>query len=372
LNPFHLIGLALLAGASAMAQAQDATVRIGVAAPLTGPIAHLGRDMENGARLAIEDLNARMPSIGGRRVRFEAVVEDDRADPAAATSVAQKFADMKLNGIVGHLNSGTTIPAARIYNEAGLPQVAPAATNPQYTRAGYRYAARLMATDIQQAEGIAGFIGRTLKATTAAVVDDRTAYGQGLADQVVADLGKAGIRITRREFTTDRATDFSAILTTIRATRPDVIVYAGADAQAALMNRQMKQLGIASNFVAGDGVCTGEWSKLAAGANEGAYCSQAGAPREAMSAFANFNRRYKARFGSEVVIFAPYAYDAVMVLFEAMTKSGSTDPSVYGPQLAKVEVKGLIGPIRFDAHGDNLHGVVTMYQVRGGKLEALR
>ncbi|KAF1057332.1 branched-chain amino acid ABC transporter substrate-binding protein [Variovorax sp.] len=371
MNPAVRHALASLAVAVAIAttaQAQDAPVRIGIAAPLTGAIAHLGKDMENGARLAIEDLNAQGLAIGGRRLRFEAVVEDDRADPASATTVAQKLADMQVNGVVGHLNSGTTIPAARVYNDAGIPQVAPAATNPQYTRAGYRFAARLMATDVQQADGIAGYVARTLKAKTAAVIDDRTAYGQGLADQVVADLGKAQVKVLKREFGTDRATDFSAILTTLRGLKPDVIVYAGADAQAALVNRQMKQLGVSATFIAGDGVCTGEWSKLAAGANEGAYCSQAGAPREAMAAFAAFNQRYKARFGADVIVFAPYAYDAVMVLVEAMKKAGSTDPAVYGPKLAGVTLTGLIGPIAFDARGDNLRGTVTIYQVRGGKL----
>ncbi|WP_398491917.1 branched-chain amino acid ABC transporter substrate-binding protein [Variovorax sp.] len=369
MNPAVRHALASLVVAIATtAQAQDAPVRIGIAAPLTGGIAHLGKDMENGARLAIEDLNAQGLAIGGRRLRFEAVVEDDRADPASATTVAQKLADMQVNGVVGHLNSGTTIPAARVYNDAGIPQVAPAATNPQYTRAGYRFAARLMATDVQQADGIAGYVARTLKAKTAAVIDDRTAYGQGLADQVVADLGKAQVKVLKREFGTDRTTDFSAILTTLRGLKPDVIVYAGADAQAALVNRQMKQLGVSATFIAGDGVCTGEWSKLAAGANEGAYCSQAGAPREAMAAFAAFNQRYKARFGTDVIVFAPYAYDAVMVLVEAMKKAGSTDPAVYGPKLAGVTLTGLIGPIAFDARGDNLRGTVTIYQVRGGKL----
>lgn len=373
MNRFRPTGTAFLAilVLATTAHAQDTLVRIGIAAPLTGPIAHLGKDMENGARLAIEDLNARGVTIGGRRVRFEAVVEDDRADPATATTVAQKLADMNVRGVVGHLNSGTTIPAARIYNEAGIPQVAPAATNPQYTRAGYKFAVRLMATDIQQAEGIAGFIARKLGATTAALIDDRTAYGQGLADGVASELGKAQVKVLRREFATDRTTDFSAILTSIRAARPDVVVYAGADAQAALVTRQMKQLGMTANFVAGDGVCTGEWSKLAAGTNEGAYCSQAGAPREALKAFETFNQRYKTRFGTDVVIFAPYAYDAMMVLAEAMKSAGSVDPALYGPRLSSVTVTGVAGPIQFDGRGDNRNGVVTMYKVRNGKLESI-
>jgi branched-chain amino acid transport system substrate-binding protein len=274
--------------------------------------------------------------------------------------------------VIGHLNSGTTIAAARVYNDAGIPQIAPAATNPQYTSLGYKYAVRLMATDIQQGSGISAFLAKNLKARSVALIDDRTAYGKGLADQVASDLTKAGIAVVKREYTTDRATDFTAILTTIKAANPDAIVYAGADAQAGPLNRQMKQLGLSAKFIAGDGVCTGSWSKLAAGANEGYFCTQAGAPRTAMAQFGDFEKRFRAKFNTDVVVFAPYAYDAVQVITQAMRDAKSTDPKVFAALVPKVELKGVTGPIKFDARGDNLNGVVSVYEVRGGKLEIAR
>ena len=372
MNRSRIALICSIACASAACGAQEAVARIGVVAPLTGSIAHLGKDMADGAILAVEDLNAKGLVIGGRRVRFEVVEEDDAADPRTATQVAQKLADMKVNGVVGHLNSGTTIPAANIYDAAGIPQVAPAATNPKYTQAGHKWAVRLMATDLQQGSGIATFAATSLHATTAAIVDDRTAYGQGLADQVAVDLAKAGVKVLKREYTSAQSSDFTAILTSLRGADPDVVVFAGADAQAGPMARQMKALGLGARFIGGDGICTGEWSTLAAGANEGFYCSQAGARQDAMADFGRFAQRFKARFGSDVVVFAPYGYDSVKVIAAAMASAGSIDPSVYGRFVPKAEIDGLTGKIRFDERGDNLNGVVTIYQVRGGKLEPVR
>lgn len=360
----------LLSGLGSAAMAQD-VVKLGIAAPMTGPIAHLGKDVDQGARLAIDEINQRGLAINGKLVRLEAVVEDDRGDPAAATAVANTLADRKVNGVIGHLNSGPTIAAARVYNDAGIPQVAPAATNPKYTQAGYKYAVRLMATDVQQGAGIAGFLASKLSAKKVAVIDDRTAYGQGLADEVASTLAKGKVQVLPREFTTDKATDFTAILTTIKAANPDAIVYAGADAQAGPLSRQIKQLGITSKLIAGDGVCTGSWSELAAGANEGFYCSQAGMPSTRMKTYADFNKRFKARYGSEPIVFAPYAYDAVLVLVEAMKAARSTDPTVYAPYVSRVQLDGITGPVRFDSRGDNQNGEVTIYQVQSGKLVAV-
>ena len=368
----RLLALAVLALAANGLAAREHTVRIGLAAPLTGPVAHLGRDMEKGARLAVDELNAADLRIGSKRLKLDLLVEDDQANPAVATAAANRLVDAGVVAVVGHLNSGTTIPAARIYDAAGIPQVAPAATNPQYTQLGYRYATRLMATDIQQGSGIAGFVVKNLAAKTAAVVDDRSAYGKGLADQVEKDLAAAGVKVVRREYTTDKATDFTAILTAVKSASPDVLVYAGSDAQAGPMNRQMKQLGVNAKFIAGDGVCTSTWSDLAAGSNEGYYCTQAGAPREAMAQFANFEKRFKAKFKSDIVVFAPYGYDAVLVLVEAMKRAASTDPKVFAPLVPRTEIKGVTGNVRFDSHGDNLNGAVTVYQVRGGRLEVAR
>ena len=348
--------------------AQETIVRIGIATPLTGSIAHLGKDLDQGARLAIEELNSNGTTIGGRKIRFEALSEDDAADPKTAVQVANKLVDSRVVGVVGHLNSGTSIAAAKVYNDAGIPQIAPGASNPKYTQLGYKYVFRLMANDLQQGAGIAEFSAKTLKATTAVVIDDRTAYGQGLADEVAQDMGKAGIKVLKREFTTDKATDFTSILTTIRGIRPDVVVYAGTDAQAGPMNKQMKQLAISAAFIGGDGLCTGTWTELSGGTNEGHYCTQTGSPLDRVQGYADFQRRYKARYGADVVFVAPQAYDAVMVFAAAMKAANSTDPRVFGPHMQKTEMDGVGGAIRFDNRGDNPKAAVTVYQVRGGKL----
>ncbi len=364
----HLLCGSILFSATALASAQEAVVRIGIVAPLSGSIAHLGKDMDQGALLAIEELNSMGFVIGGHNVRFEGASEDDAADPKVAVQVANKLADSHVVAIVGHLNSGTSIVAARIYNDAGIPQIAPGASNPKLTQLGYKFVFRLMANDLQQGSGIAGFSAKTLKAKTAVVIDDRTAYGQGLADEIIQDMEKGGIKVLKREFTTDKATDFTAILTTVRGLHPDVIAYAGTDAQAGPMNKQMKQLAISSAFIGGDGLCTGTWTELSAGSNEGYYCSQTGSSLDKVKGYAEFQQRFKAKYGVDPIFLGPQAYDAVMVLATAMKAADSTDPHVFAPFIQKTELNGAGGAIRFDSHGDNPKAAVTVYQVRSGKL----
>ena len=189
-----------------VAQAQD-VIRIGHVGPLSGPIAHLGKDNENGARLAIEELNAKGVSIGGKKVRFELLAEDDAGDPKQGTAAAQKLIDQKISGIIGHLNSGTTIPASKLYSDAGIPQISPSATNPKYTRQGYKTTFRVVADDVH----LGGLLGRYAvndqKGKAIAVIDDRTAYGQGVADEFDKAVKAAGGKIVGREFTSDKSTE---------------------------------------------------------------------------------------------------------------------------------------------------------------------
>ena len=252
-------------------------------APLTGNIAHLGKDNENGARLAVEEINAKGVMIDGKKLKIELVGEDDQADPKTGTVVAQKLVDAKVNGVIGHLNSGTTIPASKIYADAGIPQISPSATNPSYTQQGFKTAFRVMANDVQQGKVLGEFAVKKLGAKTVAIIDDRTAYGQGLADEVEKAAKDAGAKIVAREFTKNDATDFKAILTKIKGRKPDAVFYGGMDAQAGPMAKQMKQLGIKAKLMSGDGGCTPEFIKLAGDAAEGFYCSQAGLPLDRMT-----------------------------------------------------------------------------------------
>jgi len=349
----------------------EMTVVIGHVAPLTGNIAHLGKDNENGARLAVEDLNAQGLTIDGKKLKIELMAEDDAADPKTATVVAQKLVDAKVAGVVGHLNSGTTIPASQIYSDANVPQVSPSATNPKYTQQGFKTAFRVMANDIQQGSVLGNYAVKGLGAKKIAIIDDRTAYGQGLADEVEKAAKAAGATIVAREFTSNNATDFKAILTGIKGKAPDVVFYGGMDAQAGPMAKQLRQLGIPAKLMAGDGGCTVAFIELAGPAAEGHYCSQTGLPLEKMPKGSDFAKRYQEKFNTPVQIYAPYSYDAVQALVGAMVRANSIEPEKYLSELQKTSFEGVSGKIEFDDKGDLRNGAVTMYQVRNGKLEVL-
>jgi branched-chain amino acid transport system substrate-binding protein len=345
----------------------EITVKIGHVAPTTGPQAHLGKDNENGARMAIDDANAKNIVIDGKKVKFELDAEDDQADPKQGTVVAQKLVDAKVAGVVGHLNSGTTIPASKLYSDAGIPEISPSATNPKYTLQGFKTAFRVMANDVQQGSVIGKAAVETLGAKKIAIIDDKSAYGAGLADETEKAAKAAGATIVAREYTNDKATDFKAILTKIKAKNPDVIMYGGMDAQGGPMVKQMKELGIKAKYISGDGTCSAEWPKLAGGAAEGQYCTQAGLPPDKMANAKDFVTRFTAKYGP-IQVYAPYSYDATMTLIAAMQKANSVDPAKYLPELAKISYDGITAKIEFDEHGDTKNGAITLYTVKDGAL----
>ncbi len=364
------IGLSLLAAGAAHA---DIVIKIGHVAALTGPIAHVGKDNENGARLAIEDLNAKKVKIGGQIAKFELVSEDDAGDPKTATVVAQKLADAKVAAVIGHLTSGTSIPASRIYSDAGIPQVSPSATNPKFTRQGYKTTFRMVANDIQQGGAMGRFAAQTLQAKTAAILDDRTAYGQGLADETEKALKAAGVKIVAREYGTDKTTDWQSVLTSVKAKQPDVLVYAGMDATAAPLLQQMRRLGMKSKYLASDGGCTSGMLQLAGSAmSSDAYCTEAGIPPEQMAQAKAFFPRFKQRFGVDVQLYAPYVYDAVMAVAQAMQQANSAEPAKYLPKLAALKTTGIVGDVQFDAQGDIRNAAVTVKQFKGGSWQAVQ
>ncbi|MGA0984527.1 MAG: branched-chain amino acid ABC transporter substrate-binding protein, partial [Burkholderiaceae bacterium] len=369
------VGLAVAALFSSTAVLGQTVVRIGHVAPMTGGIAHLGKDNENGAKLAVADLNKAGLTIGGQKVKFELLSEDDAADPKQGTSAAQKLVDAKVAGVIGHLNSGTTIPASTIYNKAGIPQISPSATNPRYTLQGYKTAFRVVANDGQLGGTLGRYAVNELKGKSIAIIDDRTAYGQGVADEFAKGVQAAGGKVVTRQYTTDKATDFSAILTTIRGRKPDVVFFGGMDAVGGPMLRQMKQLGIDAKFMGGDGICTSELPKLAGDAvgNSKVFCAEAGGVvGKFEKKMADFRTRFKAETGEEVKLYAPYVYDATMVMVEAMKKANSTDPKAYLPELAKIKYEGVTGPIAFDKNGDIVNGTLTLFTYNGPKRELVK
>lgn len=367
------VAATLLAG---VASAQ-VVVKIGHVGPTSGQIAHLGKDNENGARMAIDELNAKGLKIGGQTVKWELVAEDDAGDPKQGTAAAQKLVDSKVNGVIGHLNSGTSIPASKIYSDAGIPQISPSATNPRFTRQGFKTTFRVVADDVHLGGTLGKYAVTGLKGKSIVVIDDRTAYGQGVADEFEKGVKSAGGSTVAREFTNDKATDFTAILTSLKAKKPDVVFFGGMDAVAGPMLRQMKQLGIDAKFMGGDGICSGELPKLAAGTmGDGqVVCAEAGGidPKDATAVkkMEDFRGNFKKKFNADVQIYAPYVYDAVMVMADSMVKAGSADPAKYLPVLAKASYTGVTGAIAFDEKGDIKNGALTLYTYKGGKKESM-
>jgi len=343
------------------------TVTIAHAGPLTGSIAHLGKDDENGVHLAVDEANAKKIKIGGKTVNFVMMSEDDQADPKLGPTIAQKLVDAKVAGVVGHLNSGVSIPASAVYNQAGIPMISGSATNPKLTEQGFKTIFRTVARDDQQGPAIAAYIANELKLKKVAIADDATAYGEGLANEVEKTLKAAGVQIVTREKTNDKATDFKAILTKIKGRNPDAVFYGGMDATGGPMLKQARELGIKATFAYGDGACTAEMNKLAGEkAAEGMICSQAGIPTQmASKAFVDaFNAKY-----GEIKQYAPYYYDGANLLIAAMQKADSADPAKYLPELQKISYDGATGHVEFDDKGDRKDAEITIFQMKDGKVD---
>ncbi len=374
---FTTVAVAAFALTSGFAFAQNAVVTIGHVGPTSGAIAHLGKDNENGAIMAVEEINAKGLVIGGQKVTLKLMTEDDAADPKQGTAVAQKLADAKVAGVIGHLNSGTSIPASKIYSDAGIPQISPSATNPKYTRQGFKTTFRVVADDTQLGGTLGKYAVNTLKGKSIAVIDDRTAYGQGVAEEFSKAVVASGGTVVAKEFTTDKATDFNAILTSIKGKKPDVVFFGGMDAVAGPMLRQMKSLGIVAKFMGGDGICSTELVKLAGDAvtDNQVFCAEAGGVEKGIkyeAEKADFEKKFKAKFGVDVQVYAPYVYDSVNLMVAAMVKAGSSDPAKYLPVLAATkDFQGVTGPISFDSKGDIVGGALTLRTIKGGKLEEL-
>ncbi|MDF1483121.1 branched-chain amino acid ABC transporter substrate-binding protein [Extensimonas sp. H3M7-6] len=362
--------LAALAAAAGAASAQEQVIKIGHVAPLSGPQAHYGKDNENGARMAIEELNARGMTIAGKKVKFELVAEDDAADPKQGTAVAQKLCDAKVAGVVGHLNSGTTIPAAKVYNDCGIPHITGSSTNPALMKPGYNTSFRIIANDNALGAGLASYAANTLKLKTVAIVDDRTAYGQGVAEAFKKTALAKGMKVVDEEFTNDKATDFMAILTAIKSKNPDAVFFGGMDPQAGPMLRQMEQLGLTkTKFFGGDGVCTTEIAKLAAGAKtlENVVCAEGGTSLAKMPGGLAWKARYDAKYPGQYQIYSPYTYDATMLFADAMKRANSWDPKVYIPELLKSNYKGVTANIAFEPNGDMKNPAISLYYYKDGK-----
>ena len=367
---FNVIVGAVAALVAGTVGAQEMVVKIGHVGPVSGAQAHYGKDNENGARMAVEDLNAKGVMIGGKKAKFELVAEDDAADPKQGTAAAQKLCDAKVNGVVGHLNSGTTIPASKVYNDCGIPHITPSATNPKLTQQGFKTSFRLLANDNALGAGLAFHAASNLKLKKVAVIDDRTAYGQGVAEVFKKTALSKGIQVVDEQYTTDKATDFMAILTAIKSKAPDGIFYGGMDPQAGPMLRQMEQLGMTNvKFFGGDGICTAKLAELSGGAKTlgNVICAEGGASLEKMPGGKAWKDRYDKKYPGQFQVYSPYTYDAVHVLVNAMQECKSADPKVYQPCLAKTSYNGVTAKVAFEADGELKNPAMTLYEYKDGK-----
>lgn len=364
------------AGASAVtaaaAPASEATVvKIGHAAPLTGGIAHLGKDNENGARLAVEEINTKGLTIDGHKIQLELDAQDDGADPKTGTAVAEKFVDDHVVAVVGHLNSGVSIPASKIYSDAGIVQISPSSTNPGYTQQGFKTTYRVVATDAQQGPALANYATKVLGAKRIAIVDDSTVYGKGLADEFAKTVQASGAKIVAREATNDRATEFQAVLRKIKSVQPDVIMFGGMDATGGPFTKQAAALGIRAKILGGDGVCTDKVGELAGTAVQNLVCSEAGLALSKMDKGADFEKKYVDRFHTPVQIYAPFTYDAVYVIVDAMKRANSIEAPKVLAAMPSTDYNGVIGHIAFDDKGDLKESAITLYDFKDGKKAVL-
>ena len=304
-------------------------------------------------------------------MKFQLQAEDDQAEPKQGPLIAQKLVDAKVAGVVGHFNSGVTIPASRMYNEAGIPELS-VSTNVKYTHQGFKTAFRLMADDNKQGTMLGEYAVQALKFKRLAVIDDATAYGQGLADAFEAAVRASGGQVVKHEHTNDKAVDFNALLTTIKAAKPDAIFFGGYDAQAGPMARQMKLLGLNIPLMGGETMNSAKFIELAGPAAEGSIASTPGAALESRPNGKTFAAKYKSKYNQDVGLYTPYFYDGVMVIAAAMKAADSTDPAKYLPALAKISYPGVTADIAFDQNGDLTKGLLTIFVVKNGKWEVVK
>lgn len=363
----HIAGAVALLGMAGAAGAQDMVVKIGHSGPLSGAQAFSGKDNENGARLAVEELNARPITVAGRKIKFELLSEDDQGDPKSGVAVAQKLVDAGVRYVVGPYNSGVAIPASRTYHDAGA-LVATVASNPKLTQQGYQGLFRVNASDTQLGSKMALYAANALHLKNVAVIDDRTAFGQGLADEFTKQAKASGMVVAGHEFTNDKAFDFTSILTKLKAKKVEAIFFGGYAPQGAPMVRQMKQLGINARLLGGDTICTAEMGKLAGdAAGDNVLCSQGGAILDKAAGGPAFKAKYKQRFKQDADVYAASYYDAVQLYAQAMQKVNSTDPLKVGVAVAAGNYHGVAGTYAFDTHGDMKQSPVTIFTFKHGQ-----
>ncbi|MEM5404879.1 branched-chain amino acid ABC transporter substrate-binding protein [Paraburkholderia unamae] len=364
---FAALTLAFTLGSNEAAHAQNEhVVLIGLAGPLTGPSARTGKDLQNGAQLALDDANSKHPTIDGKPVVYKLVTADDQADPRTAVTVAQDLVDRHVIGMVGHWNTGCSVPASKVYHDAGIPEIAPVSTGHQYTLQGYNNTFRIIGHDDIGGAYTGAYAVNTLKAKRIAVIDDRTAFGSGLATQFIKGVQNNGGTVVDHQYVDDKTTDFSGVLTEIKSKNPDLIFLGGVDVEAAPLVRRMHQLQIHATLLGAGGFVSPTFLKLAGADGDGVTALDPGRPLRGMPGGEAFDKQYEARYHQPIELYAPFAYDAAATLIAATQQANSTDPAKLVTALHSIHRDGVTGLISFDDQGNLNNPAYTIYQVHKG------
>lgn len=371
-----IVGLGVVALLSAVGCRRDGTgqnvIRVAAVAPTTGAQAETGQDLINGVRLAVDEKNAQ-GGVLGRRV--ELLIFDDTADPKEAVSVAHKIAvDPTIVGVVGHMNSGTAKAASPVYSRSGIPMVMPVPTNPDITKQGFSNLFRVPPTDLDQGTDVARFAIEKLGKKRFAIVHDSTAYGQPLAEVVRKTVKAAGGEVVAFDGINEGDKDFRALLTRIRAAKPEVLFFGGIYNEAGLLAKQASELGISANFLAADGSFGQKFIEIAGTkAAEGAVMTFIAPDEKTNDAMRAFAEKFRPKYGA-IKAFAPLGYDAANILMAGIAKAGRVDKGAIIAALhgADFEYTGVTGKSHFEADGNNSRRSVYFFAVKNGKYEPLR
>jgi branched-chain amino acid transport system substrate-binding protein len=322
-------------------------------------------------QLAVEDFNAAKYKIDGEVAQATLLIADDQADPRSGAQIAQKMVESDVKCVFGNYNSSVALAASRIYQQAGIPQLS-GATSPDFTRQNFKTTFRILTSDIQQGGVLARFAVKNLGAKEIAIIDDRTAYGQGVADEFDRAVKNAGGKIVRREFTSDKAQDFRAILLSLKRLKPQAIFYGGMAPQAIFLAKQMQALQMHALLLGAEPLKIGSYLKVAGHAGNGTVVALGGKPLNKMPGGLAFKRRYEKRFGVPMDVLAPYIYDGMTAMFSAMRKADSVEPEKYLPYLTEIEIPGVTtNKFAYTESGDLRDGTVTIYKAVSGSWRVL-
>jgi branched-chain amino acid transport system substrate-binding protein len=336
-------------------------IKIGAAGPMTGDQSKMGIDLKNAAELAVSEWNEKGGVLGKKIVLL---VGDDQHDPKQAVSVANKFINQKAVAVVGHWNSSCSIPTSKYYNDANMVMISPATTNPQFTMQGFKKVFRVCGTDDQQGRVAAEFVLKTLQPKRVAIIHDKTAYGQGLADFFKKALGDR-VQVVYYGGIIQGDPDYKAVLTTIKQSRPELYFFGGIYAEAGRLVRQAKEVGLGIPMITGDGVYDPTFISIAGKSAEGTYITFGKEPAGISSARV-FIERYKAKYG-EPGPYSIYAYDAANIILTAIAQTGATDGNKMADYISKNTFHGAFGDISFDKNGDVTKAPYVIWQVKDGK-----